>query len=321
MTAMDMRYRSLGRCGTKVSVFSLGGWTTYGGSVVDERLVKTILYAAFDAGINFFDIADVYAKGESERAMGKVLREFPRHELVISSKCFWPMSDDINDRGLSRKHIMESVDKSLKRIGTDYLDLYFCHRWDSETPVEETARAMDDLVRAGKVLYWGTSEWTGDQIRSAHAVADQRNLYRPQVEQPQYNLFARERFERDTAPACQELGMGTVVWSPLSSGLLTGKYDKGIPEDSRLGKIDWLRNEHATEDRIARVRAFGERAHALGTTRTRLALAWVASHPAVSSVILGASRLEQLQENLAALSLTITDEIRADLDKLFPIGK
>ncbi|MCX6111427.1 MAG: aldo/keto reductase [Proteobacteria bacterium] len=318
-TKKTMTYRNLGRCGTKVSLYSLGGWTTFGGSVTDESMVKTIIYAAFEAGINFFDIADIYAKGESERFMGKVLREFPRHELVISSKVFWPMSDDINDAGLSRKHIMESVEKTLKRIGTDYLDLYFCHRFDVNTPVEETARAMDDLVHQGKVIYWGTSEWTGAQLRLAHAVCDSRNLYAPQVEQPQYSLLARSKFEQDVVPATDELGMGTVVWSPLASGLLTGKYDQGIPAHSRLAQIDWLKDSLYTEDRLAKVIAFGKRAATLGVSRTQLALAWAASNPAVSSVILGATRIEQLQENLGALRVGLTPDLKAELQALFPI--
>ncbi len=318
MTKGNMRYKSLGRCGTKVSAFSLGGWTTFGGSVTEDKTIKSIIYAAFAAGVNFFDIADIYAKGESERAMGKVLRDLPRHELVLSSKVFWPMSDDVNDAGLSRKHIMESVEKSLKRVGTDYFDLYFCHRPDPETPVEETVRAMDDLVRQGKIFYWGTSEWSGAQIQRAHAVADKRNLYGPQVEQPQYSLLARTKFETDVAPTALDLGMGTVVWSPLASGILTGKYDNGVPENTRLARIDWLR-EGLTEDKLARVRAFGERAQSLGVTRTQLALAWVASHPAVSSVILGATTLDQLAENLSALAVKIPEDLKVELEKIFPL--
>src|ERR1051326_1788773 len=175
MSKETMQYRRLGQSGVKVSAISLGGWTTFGSSVKEQEMVSTILRQAFDAGVSFFDSADVYARGEAERAMGAVLRQFPRHELVISSKVFWPMSDDVNDRGLSRKHIMESIDKSLKRIGSDYLDIYFCHRYDDDTPLEETVRAMEDVIRAGKVLYWGTSEWSGAQMKNAHAIADRRN--------------------------------------------------------------------------------------------------------------------------------------------------
>lgn len=313
-----MRYRSLGRCGTKVSVFGLGGWTTFGESVTDLGLARSILHAAFDAGINFFDTADVYGGGEAERVMGKVLADFPRHELVISSKVFWPMSDDVNDRGLSRKHIMESIDKSLHRLGTDYLDIYFCHRFDEETPIEETARAMDDLVHQGKMLYWGTSEWSGNQLRDANALCNDRNLYRPQVEQPQYSLLVRSRFEHDVRPAAMEYGMGVVVWSPLASGLLTGKYDEGIPEDSRFGRIDWLRELMLTEENVERVRRMKPLADALGCTRAQLALAWAAAQPGVSSVITGATRPEQVRENLGALAVAIPDDVLQALDEIFP---
>jgi len=314
-----MTYRSLGKCGTKVSQFGLGGWVTYGGSVTDQEITRNILLAAFDAGINFFDIADVYANGESERQMGKVLNELPRHRLVITSKLFWPMSDDVNDRGLSRKHIMESVEKSLQRIGTDYLDIYFCHRFDNDTPLEETVRAMDDLIHQGKILYWGTSEWSGKQIADAWKLCDRRGYYAPQVEQPQYNLVFRDKFENDVAPQAQELGVGTVVWSPLASGLLTGKYDNGIPPGSRLDHFVGLRGSLLQEDIVERVKKFAEISRRAGTTRTQLALAWTASHPAVSSVILGASKVEQLNENLLALDCTISPDLKAELEKLFAI--
>jgi voltage-dependent potassium channel beta subunit len=315
--ADSMQYRPLGRCGTKVSALGLGGWTTFGGSVTDEGTIRSILLRAFEAGINFFDIADVYARGESERAMGKVLAELPRHELVITTKLFWPMSDDVNDRGLSRKHVMESVEKSLKRIGTDYLDVYFCHRHDPETPTDETLRAMDDLIRQGKVLYWGTSEWTGDQMREAHELAG-RLYHAPRVEQPQYSLLARGKVEEDVQPAAEELGMGLVVWSPLASGLLTGKYDDEVPEGTRLARIDWLRDQVRTPEKLAAVRAMQAVADDLGCSRTQLALAWCAAQPGVSSVILGATRPEQLEENLGAMEVRVDDDVRARLDAIFP---
>lgn len=315
-----MPYRRLGEAGIKVSALSLGGWTTFGSSVGDQSTVSDILRAAFEAGVTFFDIADVYARGEAERVMGAVLRQLPRHEIVISSKVFWPMSDDVNDRGLSRKHILESVDKSLRRVGTDYLDLYFCHRYDPDTPLEETARAMDDLVRQGKVLYWGTSEWSGAQLRAAHALADRRNLSAPVVEQPQYNLLTRAAVERDIAPAAAETGMGLVVWSPLASGVLTGKYDDGIPPGSRLARIDWLRGSALSEENRARVKRFGELAAEVGTSRARLALAWCLAQPGISSVITGATSASQLEENLGALAVTVTQELRARLDAIFGVA-
>ena len=318
--ANPMTYRPLGRCGLRVSALSLGGWTTFGGSVTDEKDVQAILAAAFEAGINFFDIADVYARGEAEKVMGKVLlREFPRHRLVISTKAFWPMSEDPNDRGLSRKHLRESIDASLRRIGTDYVDLYFCHRYDPETPLEETVRAMEDIVRAGKVLHWGTSEWTGAQIREAHAIADHRNAYAPQVEQPQYSLLVRKKVETDVRPAVKETGMGLVVWSPLASGLLTGKYDDGVPAGSRLARIDWLREQTRTADRLARVKKMKDLLNDLkGVTRTQLALAWCAAQPGISSVILGATTVAQLRENLGALAVKVDERLSTALDELFP---
>ena len=316
-SSTSMPYRRLGSAGLKVSALSLGGWTTFGGSVTDDDVTGRMMRRAFDAGVNFFDIADIYAKGEAERCMGAVLRHLPRHELVISSKVFWPMSDDVNDRGLSRKHIFESVEKSLKRIGTDYLDLYFCHRFDEQTPVEETARAMDDLVRQGKVLYWGTSEWTGAQLRDVHALTSKRGWDGPVVEQPQYSLLARRKFEDDVRPAAVSLGMGLVVWSPLASGVLTGKYDDGIPAGSRLDRIEWLRESVLAEENRERVRRFADVANDLGTSRARLALAWALKQPGVSSVITGASTLEQLDENLAALDVVIDDATAARLAGLF----
>lgn len=319
MSHPDMPYRSLGRCGTKVSALSLGGWTTYGGSVQDSDTIHEILHAAYNAGINFFDMADAYARGHCEELMGPILREFPRHELIVSSKVFFPMSDDVNDRGLSRKHIMESCERSLKRAGLDYFDIYFCHRYDPETPLEETARAMDDLVHQGKVVYWGTSMWDPDQLRAAHALADKRNLYTPQVEQPQYSLLARDRIEPHVHDACDDLGMGMVVWSPLAAGILTGKYDDGIPADARLSEIEFLRERWYRPEVIAQVRDMNTIADELGCTRAQLALAWAMARPGVSSVIMGATRVEQLNENLKAKDITLTPDIMKKLDTIFPV--
>jgi voltage-dependent potassium channel beta subunit len=308
MSKSQMSYRSLGRCGTKVSTYGLGGWTTYGGSVKDQSAVRGIIRAAYDSGINFFDIADVYARGESEKIMGETLCELPRHELVITSKVYWPMSDDVNDKGLSRKHVLESIDKSLKRIGTDYLDIYFCHRYDPETPLEETVRAMDDLIHQGKILYWGTSEWTGEQLQAAYELCEKRGYYKPQVEQPQYSLIARDKFEKDVQPTATKLGMGLVTWSPLASGMLTGKYDDGV-KDGRLSQMDWLKDSVYTPENAERVKQMRSISENLGCSRSQLALAWLNTQPGMSSVILGATRLEQLQENLRALKVNITPDV------------
>ena len=313
-----MQYRKMGASGLELSTYALGGWTTFGGSLKDEALAREIITTAFDAGVNFFDIADVYALGEAERLMGKTLAEFPRHELVISSKAYWPMSQAPNNRGLSRKHLFESVEGSLRRIGTDYLDLYFCHRFDATTPLEETVRALDDLVRQGKILYWGTSEWTGAQVREACAIADRLGCYAPRVEQPQYSLLARAKVESDVRPVTDEAGMGLVLWSPLSSGLLTGKYDDGLPEGSRLARIEFLRTRLMQDDLLGKVRAMKAIADELGCTRTQLALAWAAAQPGVTSVILGATSVAQLVENLGARDLVLSPDALARLDALFP---
>ncbi len=311
-----MRYRHLGRAGIQVSELSLGGWITFGGSITDFELARDIITTAYDNGINFFDIADIYAKGAAETLMGSVLKDFPRHTLVISSKVYWPMSDDPNDQGLSRKHIMESIDRSLQRIGTDYLDLYFCHRFDEHTPVEETVRAMDDLIHQGKVLYWGTSEWTAAQIQEALDICERYNLYRPQVEQPQYNLLHRRRIEDEILPLAERNGIGLVVWSPLASGLLTGKYDDGIPEDSRLAQEAWLRRTHGRQDPVEAVRKLKPIADELGVTRAQLAIAWTLRQPGVSSAITGATRVSQLEETLKALDVTLDEDVLSRIDAI-----
>jgi voltage-dependent potassium channel beta subunit len=314
-----MQYKQMGKNGLRLSELALGGWITFGNQVEDEKTARSIIHKAYDAGINFFDIADVYARGESEKAMGKILADFPRHTLVISSKVFWPMSDDTNDKGLSRKHIFESIHKSLKRIGTDYLDIYYCHRYDENTPVEETVRIMDDLIRQGKILYWGTSEWSGEQIREAHGIARQYNCYPPAVEQPQYHLLARKRFETEIAPTAKELGMGLTTFSPLALGILTGKYDDGLPQGSRLDRESWLRGRWLDEESLNKVRDLKNIAHELGLTRAQLAIAWLLRQPNLSSVITGASSLKQLEDNLGSLNQAIPDELVARIESLFPL--
>ncbi len=311
-----MPYRKMGKSGLSLSAVSLGGWTTFGGTVKDSQLIHKIHRLAYEHGINFFDIADVYAHGESERIMGVALKEFPRHELVISSKVFWPMSQDINNKGLSRKHIMESVHASLKRIGTDYLDLYFCHRFDTETPLEETIRAMDDLVRQGKILYWGTSEWSADQLIEAHEICQLGGYYKPSVEQPQYSLLARDRMEKEIIPAALQLGMGLVTWSPLASGFLTGKYDAGV-SSGRLTRIDWLKDLLYTSQNIERVKQMKSIADDLSCSRSQLAIAWLLAQNGINSVILGATSAEQLEENIGSLKVKITPEVDLKLKRLF----
>lgn len=315
-----MQYRKMGASGLRLSALALGGWTTYGASVKDSDTVERIITAAFEAGVNFFDISDVYEKGEAEKSMGKVLAKLPRHELVISTKVFWPMSDDVNDKGLSRKHIMESIEKSLRRIGTPYVDLYFCHRPDPDTPIEETARAMDDLIHQGKVLYWGTSEWSADQIREAHAVCDKRNLVKPAVEQPQLSLIKRQKFLDEIGPACRALGTGVVTWSPLASGLLSGKYDDSLPQGARLWRSENLRASYLTEASRAAVKKLKPIADEMGCTRSQLAIAWAMAQPGVTCVITGATKLEQLKENLGALKVNMTDELKRRMEAVIPPG-
>ena len=313
-----MQYRHLGKAGMKVSAVALGGWTTFGESIQDADLTRRIITTAYEAGINFFDIADAYARGKSEEMMGKVLAEFPRHTVVISSKLFWPMSDDVNDRGLSRKHIRHSIEGSLKRIGTDYLDIYYCHRYDPETPLEEVVRAMDDLVHQGKVLYWGTSEWSGPQISNAVGLARAEHLYAPSADQPGYNMARRPRVEGDVIPAAREHGIGLTTFSPLQNGILTGKYDSGIPEGARASHNENMR-KRLTDDFVERVKKLKPIADDLGMNRAQLAIAWILRHSEVASVITGATRPEQIESNAKAADVEIPEESLARIDELFPV--
>jgi len=296
-----MEYRQLGQHGLKVSELSLGAWLTFG-EQIDEDTARECMLAAHEAGVNYFDNADVYAHGQAETVMGKIIKDLKRSDLVISSKVFWPMGSGPNDRGLSRKHIMESVHNSLRRLGTDYLDLYFCHRYDPETPVDEVVRAMDDLVHQGVILYWGTSEWRGGQIAHAVGVARQWGLYPPAVEQPQYHMFQRDVVETELVEAARQHGIGLVTWSPLASGILTGKYNDGIPAGSRLDHQEWLRR-NLTQDKIDKVRQLTAVAKKLDANVAQLALAWLLRLPEISSVITGASRVSQVHQNLKAIEL------------------
>ncbi len=303
-----MKYRRLGKAGIKVSEISLGAWLTFGKSV-DDAITQACIAAAVEHGVNFLDIADIYAKGEAEKAVGRAIRALGlrRQDLVISSKVFWPMSDNINDRGLSRKHIMESVEQSLRRIGTDYLDLYFCHRFDPETPIEEVVRAMDDLIHQGKVLYWGTSVWSAAQIEAAVGTAKVLNAYLPQVEQPRYNMLHRE-IEAEVMPTAAKHGIGLVVWSPLAQGVLTGKYNDGIPEGSRATYSDWVKAD-LTEEKLAKVRRLTTLAEELGITMAQLALAWVLRRPEISSAITGATKVAHVLDNVKASEVELEPEV------------
>lgn len=311
-----MHYRRLGQSGLKVSEISLGAWVTFGNQI-DESTAINLIKESFDQGINFFDNADMYANGEAEIVMGKAIATMPREELVISSKVFWPTFKGPNGRGLSRKHITESINASLKRLDTDYVDLYFCHRYDPDTPVEEVVRTMTDLIHQGKILYWGTSEWEASQIMQAYGVAREFGLIPPTMDQPQYNLFHRKRVEDTVMPVTRELGMGLTTFSPLYFGLLSGKYNNGIPKGSRasLDDYSWIR-DHITPERIEVVKCLTEVANDLDITPAQLAIAWILRRKEVSSVITGATRLEQLDENLGA-SEAYGKLTEIDIDRIF----
>jgi len=300
-----MKYRRLGRAGIKVSEISIGGWLTFGGTI-DQKTSEAILSCAIDNGVNFIDLADIYARGEAERVCGRALKNHTRSDLVLSSKLFWPMSQNVNDRGLSRKHIFESVHKTLERLGTDYLDLYFCHRHDPETEIDEVVRAMDDLIRQGKILYWGTSVWEADQIEAAAEAAKNYRCYGPQVEQPRYNMLDRH-IEQSIMPTCHRLGLGLVVWSPLAQGMLTGKYNDGIPSGSRGGTSEWLRGD-MTEANLKKIGRLADLAGSLGITIAELALAWILRRPEISAAITGATRPEHIEANVAATDVQLTGE-------------
>ncbi|MCC4607063.1 aldo/keto reductase [Xanthomonas campestris pv. zinniae] len=308
MQEFAMLYRRLGSTGLQLSALSFGAWVTFG-KQIGRGEARNLIAAAWDNGINFFDNAEVYARGRAEEVMGDVIADLrlPRDSYCVSSKVFFGAVDSPRptQRGLSRKHVTDACHAALKRLRVDYLDLYFCHRPDPDTPVQETVRAMDALIRQGKVLYWGTSEWSADQVHAAITIAEQEHLHAPAMEQPQYNLLHRQRLEHEYAPLC-ERGLGTTIWSPLASGLLTGKYNQGVDADSRLGQPGnaWLQEEvfgAAESRRVERARAFCALAADLGHAPARLAIAWCLRNPHVSSVILGASRVAQLKENLGAL--------------------
>jgi voltage-dependent potassium channel beta subunit len=295
-----MNYRRMGETGLKLSEISLGAWVTFGDQI-DRELASELVHQAFDAGINYFDNADIYADGQAEEVMGQSIADLPRQALVLSSKVFWRTMPGANGRGLSRKHVMESCAASLDRMGVDYLDLYFCHRFDAETPIAEVVHAMDDLIHQGRILYWGTSEWRAAQIAEAHAIARDRGLYPPMVEQPQYNMFARRKVEDELAPAADSLGFGLVTWSPLRFGVLSGKYNEGLPgETTRLTRDESWAEKELTAERLERVRQLSALAEELGCTMPQLAIGWLLRLPQVSSVITGATKSRHLIDNLQA---------------------
>ncbi|GGG23409.1 aldo/keto reductase family protein [Paenibacillus abyssi] len=303
-----MKFRRLGRSGLKVSEISLGSWLTYGGYVERENAVKAI-ENAYDLGINFFDTANVYEKGAAEVLLGETLKAYPRDSYVLATKAFWPMGEGPNDRGLSRKHVMEQAHASLKRLGEDYVDIFYCHRYDPETPIDETLRAIDDLVRQGKVLYVGVSEWTATQMAEGLGAADRYLLDRIVVNQPVYNMFNRY-IEKEVIPFGERNGIGQVVFSPLAQGLLTGKYNSAadIPADSRAAKLEWVRNG-VTDDKIAKVRELSGIAGELDLTVGQLALAWILRQQNVASALVGASRPEQVTENAKAAGVELSQEV------------
>lgn len=318
-----MEYRRLGKSGLKVSEFSFGSWVTFGNQVGD-KVAEDCMKIAYDAGINFFDNAEVYASGKSEIVMGNILKKFgwDRTSYVLSSKVFWGGKLP-NQIGLSRKHIFEACHAALKRLQVDYLDLYFCHRPDPETPVEETVMAMTDLVRQGKVFYWGTSEWSAEQILYAFNFAVKNYLVPPTMEQPQYNLLHRDRMEKEYAGVFKETGIGTTIWSPLSSGLLTGKYNAGIPAGTRMDvpALKWLKDSVAGEEgksKIEKVKKLTDFAGKNSISVTHLSLLWCLRNPNVSTVILGASKPEQLRDNLKALEnkALFSDEMTQKVEKI-----
>ena len=317
-----MEYRRMGKSGLKLSALSLGSWLTFGKQISDDT-AKELMAIAYDHGVNFFDNAEIYAKGESERVMGRILKElaWPRDSYCVSSKAFFGKGGDLpTQKGLHRKHLREACDEALQRLQVDYLDLYFCHRPDKETPVEETVWTMNQLIQSGKVLYWGSSQWSAQEIMEAHMIARQHHLIGPVVEQPQYNMFYRDRMEKEYLRLFETVGLGTSIWSPLASGVLSGKYNEGMPGGTRLGMegLDWLKEAALTEERIEKTRKLSALASRLEMSMPRLAIAWCLKNPNVSTVILGASKTAHLLENLKALEdqEKLNEDVMTEIDSI-----
>ena len=306
-----MEYKNLGKSGLKVSRLSLGSWLTFG-KQIGNNIAEELMDLAYDKGVNFFDNAEIYARGESERVMGEILskRDWRRDSYIVSSKAFFGDGGQLpTQRGLNRKHLVEACEAALKRLKMDYLDLFFCHRPDKETPIEETVWTMHNLIQQGKILYWGTSEWSAQEIMEAHMVARQYNLIGPTMEQPQYNMLHRDKVEVEFDQIYKTVGLGTTIWSPLASGILTGKYNDGMAEETRLSMdgLEWLKDKNLVEEKLEKVRELTAFAKEIGTTMPKLAIAWCLKNENVSTAILGASKKEQLEETLS---------VTEDLDKL-----
>lgn len=317
-----MRYRRLGNSGLQLSELSLGSWLTFG-KQIEDRTAEALMKVAYDAGVNFFDNAQIYSRGESERVMGKILKKmkWPRDTWTVSSKVYFGTGGKLPTQvGLHRKHVVEGCDAALKRLQVDYLDLYFCHRPDKQTPIEETAWTMHQLIMSGKILYWGTSEWSAQEIMEAHMVARQYHLIAPVMEQPQYNLFHRDKVEVEYEQIYRTVGLGTTIWSPLASGILAGKHTMDGHKNSRLrmAGLDWLRERELTTERLKKVEKLKGIAAKLDLSMPVLAIAWCLRNPNVSTVILGASKVAQLKENLQAIEAQdrLTDEVMARIAKV-----
>ena len=317
-----MEYKNLGKSRLKVSRLSLGSWLTFG-KQIGNNIAEELMDVAYDNGVNFFDNAEIYAKGESEIVMGKILkkRDWKRDSYIVSSKAFFgDGGKEPTQRGLSRKHLVEACEAALKRLQLDYLDLFYCHRPDKETPIEETVWTMHNLIQQGKILYWGTSEWSAQEIMEAHMVAKQYNLIGPTMEQPQYNMMHRDKVEVEFNQIYKTVGLGTTIWSPLASGILTGKYNDGMPEETRLSMdgLEWLKDANLVEEKLAKVKKLTAFAKELGTSMPKLAISWCLKNENVSSVILGASKKSQLEETLTAIDdlEKITDDVMEKIESI-----